>query len=201
MNDKFFDLKKEKQARMINAGLRLFALNGYHHASTDDIVKEAHISKGLLFHYFGSKAGYYAFLYNYVNRYAILEFSSMIRTSGQDFFTLQEQLLNAEASVMEQHPFLFLFLQSVRNEDDSEGLSALEEPERNIIDFIDNLVSNSTHSDYLRINDSAKLAQIIHYVKTELTRELFIDHTTPVAEYKSRMSDYIDLLRHLASNM
>ena len=51
MNDKFFDLKKEKQDRMINAALKVFALRGYRHASTDDIVKEAGISKGLLFHY------------------------------------------------------------------------------------------------------------------------------------------------------
>ncbi len=59
MNSKFFDLKKEKQDRMINASLKIFALQGYRHASTDDIVKEAAISKGLLFHYFGSKLGVY----------------------------------------------------------------------------------------------------------------------------------------------
>ena len=44
MNEKFFDLNKEKQDRMINASLKLFALNGYKHASTDDIVTEAGIS-------------------------------------------------------------------------------------------------------------------------------------------------------------
>ena len=52
MNGKFFDLKKDKQDRMISAALKVFAINGYRHASTDDIVKEANISKGLLFHYF-----------------------------------------------------------------------------------------------------------------------------------------------------
>ena len=46
MNEKFFDLKKEKQDRMINAAQKVFALNGYRHASTDDIVREAAISKG-----------------------------------------------------------------------------------------------------------------------------------------------------------
>ena len=40
---------------MINAALKIFAKNGYAHASTDDIVKEAGISKGLLFHYFINK--------------------------------------------------------------------------------------------------------------------------------------------------
>ncbi len=45
MNEKFFDLKKEKQDRMVNAALKVFAIHGYGHASTDDIVKEAGISK------------------------------------------------------------------------------------------------------------------------------------------------------------
>ena len=40
MNEKFFDLKKEKQDRMINAALKVFAINGYQKASTDDIVKD-----------------------------------------------------------------------------------------------------------------------------------------------------------------
>ena len=40
MNEKFFDLKKEKQDRMINAALKLFAENGYRRASTDEMVKE-----------------------------------------------------------------------------------------------------------------------------------------------------------------
>ena len=57
MHEKFFDLKKEKQDRMINDSLKVFAMNGYAHASTDDIVREAGISKGLLFHYFVSKLG------------------------------------------------------------------------------------------------------------------------------------------------
>ena len=76
MNEKFFDLKKEKQDRMINASLKVFAMNGYAHASTDDIVREAGISKGLLFHYFVSKLGLYSFIYDYSIRYVILELTT-----------------------------------------------------------------------------------------------------------------------------
>ena len=35
MNEKFFDLKKEKHDRMINVSLKVFAASGYAHASTD----------------------------------------------------------------------------------------------------------------------------------------------------------------------
>ena len=65
MNSKFFDVKKDKQDEMINAALKTFAIKGYKDASTDVIVKEAGISKGLLFHYFTSKQGLYDFICDY----------------------------------------------------------------------------------------------------------------------------------------
>ena len=55
MNERFFDLKKDRQDRIINGAMRIFAQNGYRHASTDEMVAAASISKGLLFHYFKSK--------------------------------------------------------------------------------------------------------------------------------------------------
>ena len=73
MNEKFFDLQREKQDRIINAALKIFAQNGYKHASTDVIVKEAGISKGLLFHYFSSKSGLYSFLFDYSVKYMLFE--------------------------------------------------------------------------------------------------------------------------------
>ena len=62
MNDKFYDIKSDKQERIINAAIKVFAENGYKKASTDVIVKEAEISKGLLFHYFTNKIGLYEYI-------------------------------------------------------------------------------------------------------------------------------------------
>ena len=73
MNQKFFDIPKEKQDRIINAALQVFSQNGYRHAGTDEVVRRAGISKGLLFHYFESKLGLYIFLYDYAVRYMLLE--------------------------------------------------------------------------------------------------------------------------------
>ena len=92
MNDKFFDLKQEKQDRMINASLKIFSRGGYRHASTDEIVKEAGISKGLLFHYFGSKLGLYGFLFDYSARFMLLELSREVKRSETDYFALTKQI-------------------------------------------------------------------------------------------------------------
>ena len=65
MNEKFFTLSPEKQARITNAALEVFARNDYKHASTDDIAAKAGISKGLLFYYFRNKQSLYLYLYDY----------------------------------------------------------------------------------------------------------------------------------------
>ena len=90
MNEKFFDLKKEKQDRIINAALRSFALGGYLHASTDDIVKLAGISKGLIFHYFETKLGLYQFVYDYSIRVINLEIRAAMSGDITDLFAIRE---------------------------------------------------------------------------------------------------------------
>ena len=60
MFSKFLNLD-EKQDRILNAAIKEFAQKGYDSASTNEIVKEAGISKGLLFHYFKIKSSYFSF--------------------------------------------------------------------------------------------------------------------------------------------
>ena len=127
MNDKFFDLKKEKQDRMINAALKVFAGNGYEHASTDEIVKEAGISKGLLFHYFISKIGLYTFVYDYSVKYLLLELNTGVDKEETDFFKLTRQIKNCELQVMRTYPYLIRFLSESGREQNSEALEATRE--------------------------------------------------------------------------
>jgi TetR/AcrR family transcriptional regulator len=65
MFSKFLNLDKEKQDRIINAAIKEFAEKGYDRASTNEIVKEAGISNGLLFHYFQNKKQMFLFLFDY----------------------------------------------------------------------------------------------------------------------------------------
>ncbi|RKM58243.1 TetR/AcrR family transcriptional regulator [Butyrivibrio sp. X503] len=115
MNERFFELKKEKQDRMINAALEVFAKNGYYHSSTDEIVKTAQISKGLLFHYFTSKLGLYAFLYDYSTRFVTLELTQNV-TDENGFFELYKNILSAKVDSLAQYPYIFKFLKKADEE-------------------------------------------------------------------------------------
>jgi len=62
-------LPEDKRERIIRAALAEFVARGYESASTNVITKQAGISKGLLFHYWGSKAGLYMYLVRYCIEY------------------------------------------------------------------------------------------------------------------------------------
>lgn len=94
---------------MINAALKVFAINGYKHASTDEIVKEAGISKGLLFHYFVSKMGLYSFLLDYSVKYMNFEFSRTI-TEVDNYFEYLEKLEMAKLNVLRTYPYMNEFV-------------------------------------------------------------------------------------------
>lgn len=128
MNERFFDLKKEKQDRIINASFEIFAENGYEHASTDDIVKKAGISKGLLFHYFISKIGLYTFLYDYATRYTALEIKSSISEGTKEYFALRKLIAFADMQIMGNYPYMLMFIDRAAQEQDHDASAAVEAP-------------------------------------------------------------------------
>ncbi len=57
----FEKLSADKKELILSAGMKEFSQKPYKEASTDSITKACGISKGLLFHYFGSKKEFYFF--------------------------------------------------------------------------------------------------------------------------------------------
>jgi AcrR family transcriptional regulator len=53
------DRSLARRAELISIGRRLFADTSYDTLSMDDIAKQAHVAKGLIYYYFKSKRGYY----------------------------------------------------------------------------------------------------------------------------------------------
>jgi AcrR family transcriptional regulator len=49
----------ERRSRLISVGVELFSRHSYDELSVDDIARRAGVSKGLLYHYFDGKRGFY----------------------------------------------------------------------------------------------------------------------------------------------
>src|SRR5690625_5303729 len=83
---KFHNLSLIKQQQIINSAMKEFAEKGFDHASTNNIIKNANISKGLLFNYFGSKKGLYLYLIDYAIDIVDGKFLNLIDVGERDLF-------------------------------------------------------------------------------------------------------------------
>lgn len=193
MNSKFFDLKKEKQDRMINAALKVFALGGYRHGSTDDIVREAAVSKGLLFHYFGSKLGVYRFVFDYSVRYMALELRSTVNPGERDLFEVMKQAECAKMHAMRNYPYMQQFLNRSEAEDSYEALLSVEE-KRNALK--EAYLSVEGQIDYAALPagiDGEKLRKMLDFTVKGLMTERFQDASFQPEMLYQEICGYLDM--------
>ncbi len=197
MNEKFFDLKKEKQDRMINAALKIFAMKGYEHASTDDIVREAAISKGLLFHYFISKLGLYTFIYDYSVKYVTLELSTGVDKSETDYFKLFWQMKQAQVQVMHTYPYMLQFLNESKKEDVSEALLETEEKRTVIPDLYSQILKRADKGRFKTDINIDKLTNIIDFTLNGSMTEKFLAGAFQPEQYAEEVKGYLQMFQKM----
>ena len=197
MNAKFFDLKQEKQDRMINAALKVFALNGYVHASTDEIVAEAHISKGLLFHYFESKIGVYSFVFDYSIKYLSLEYSAAVDPSETSYIVIRKQMEAAKMQVMKNYPYMQYFLNTVSKETFPEALKALESSKKSFEEALGTILEHTDLEELKAKPDCDKCLTILEYSLDSLLEDMFARNEFTVEGYYNEAIRYIDLINRL----
>lgn len=105
---KIMTMEEEKRERVIAAAFREFN-KGYHLANLDEIVKKAGISKGLIFHYFGSKRGLFLFLIKYSLDIIITEYQKVI-FENRDFLENIRIASKQKIELFFRYPLLFGFL-------------------------------------------------------------------------------------------
>lgn len=120
MNEKYYNLPKEKQQRILNAGYRVFSQNSYKRSPMREIADEAGISKSLLFHYFLNKKELYMFLWDEGARITIeyLEKCGCYKKLG--LFDQMERGMYAKLQIMKIYPDMAAFTIKAFYEKDSE---------------------------------------------------------------------------------
>lgn len=134
MNKKFYDLAQEKQDRIINAALEVFAKNSYKKAPTSEIAAKAGISKSLLFHYFKNKKELYLFLYDYVILMGIEMRDNSKIWNETDFMEIMRVSLSEKCKVCKRHMYLYVFSLQAYYEEDEEVKDDLIEKNAQLID-------------------------------------------------------------------
>ena len=119
-------IPKDKRAPLLAAAVQEFAALGYMSASTNRIVEAAHISKGLLFHYFGDKKGLYLYSVQTCIAELMRRFDERLGpTTSPDVFERLKQYTLAKWSLVEEDPSAFEFLQEAMLDPPAELREAL----------------------------------------------------------------------------
>ena len=106
----FNSLEESKRQRILNAALKEFAENGYEQASTNRIVKNAGIGKGMLFYYFNNKKELYQYLIDYSMDVTVNEFLNLIDTTESDFIDRMKQVSELKMNLISDNPDIMNFM-------------------------------------------------------------------------------------------
>jgi len=99
----------DKKDRLINAAMKEFGANRFEKASTNTIVKEAGISKGLLYHYFDSKDALYSYLFEYAMTSVAVPIAEQVGLEETDILKRIEQISHLKIKIFHQMPALVSF--------------------------------------------------------------------------------------------
>lgn len=107
---KFKSLDEEKQQKILDASLKEFAEHGYERASTNRIVKEAGIGKGMLFYYFNSKQDLYEYLAEYSLDYMVEKYFDRVDVREPDFIERLKLTAQVKLEAQTENKNVFNFL-------------------------------------------------------------------------------------------
>jgi len=198
---KFWNLDREKQDRIVNAAMKEFSQKGYDLASTNQIVKEAGISKGLLFHYFQNKKQLYLFLFDYGYDRIVEEFYQKIDLSEKDFFKRTREAVMIKMELLTTYPDIFKFMEEALLEDSAEIKAELEKKKKEFIEI--NMEKFFEGVDYSKFREDVDLKivlKIITFTLEKLSEEaLFKAKLSPTHEFdyekiRIEAEDYFDVL-------
>ncbi|MDV3428916.1 MAG: TetR/AcrR family transcriptional regulator [Bacillota bacterium] len=112
MHTNFEKLTEEKRKRIIDACIKEFSLSGYMNASTNNIVKEAGISKGALFVYFRNKQELYLYVLDYAIEYYIDYMQKRMKVNDPDFFQRILDWAELKIDISTEEPEVYNFFAS-----------------------------------------------------------------------------------------
>ncbi|MCA9765522.1 MAG: TetR/AcrR family transcriptional regulator, partial [Carnobacterium sp.] len=90
----------------INSAMKEFSINSFQKASTNVIVIDAGISKGLLFHYFGTKDNLYKYLEYFSMKIIIEGIVDELDWNQKDIFLRLKEISMIKFKIMQRYPYL-----------------------------------------------------------------------------------------------
>ena len=117
----FEKLPDEKKELIVSTGIREFSSRSYREVSTDELTRSCGISKGILFHYFGSKKNFYLYCLECALKRLVTEEPGGCE-GGEDFYGIIFGEMEKKISLCLDHPDESLMV-NMASRDPSEEIS------------------------------------------------------------------------------
>ena len=198
----FLKLDAEKQERILTTASAEFLEKGYGEASTNAITHKAGISKGLLFHYFGSKEGLYKFLMEESARRIAGEVFPALDISGGDVFGIIKTITRIKMEICARYPIETNFLAaSYAAQNLPEALRTYREKFKGVSYDLVVLISGTLDKNLLAEGVELKVAaDIISWVCQKFTDDLIAERgkaleTRDWEPITEKLDKYFDALK------
>jgi AcrR family transcriptional regulator len=197
----FLNQDDQRKDRILEAALIEFSDKGYKKASTNTIVREAGVSKGLLFHYYKSKKDLYILLFNHANKVIEEELYAEVNYADRDVLNRLYQSTIAHIEAYEKHPLFVKLFELNAKVEDKEIIKATT------------IISKSTrvrtyeksflNIDYYLFNDTINIDRSLEVIKWTIDRirddwkviNRFNITADALEQLSMDISHYLDLFR------
>lgn len=200
MDEIFNNINPEKRDRIINSALEEFCKNRYEKASTNNIVKNANISKGLLYHYFTSKKKLYEFLEIFVIKTIAKTIDEKVDWNESDFFKRLKQIVIVKLEITNSYPHIYDFAMVMYENKSIEEVKKISER------FSPDILHRTYHYniDYSKFRDDMNKEKVISIIRWTFEKygEQFVKQnhlTNDDIDYKhieKEIDEYIEILRN-----
>jgi len=202
--DAFHSLETEKKERIIDAALDEITKKGFKKASTNAIVEQAGISKGMLFYYFGNKEELFDFICEYTIEFAkreyIEKFAGLLET--RDFIERCKALAELKRRIIQNHPKIIKFYESFFLSENAEQFSKYSDTIQETYVAVRDVLYNNI--DYTLFRDVIEPEKTLTYIRwlteryeKELTDRIIVDGGLQSESEDNAFNQYYEFLTDL----
>lgn len=183
MNKSFehIDINNEKVYRIVNSAFKVFSNNDLEKASTNMVVTQAGISRGLLYHYFKDKQELFDFLVYFSVKVIMTDLKENINWNDCDFLNRIRQAIIIKLDQMERYPYMIEFFAKYANKLTKSSINSQTE------EFFPGVRGKfySYNLDFSQVKDGVDVDKMISVIKFAL---------------KGLIQDYLDTERLSSGN-
>lgn len=199
MEEIFKNIDPEKRDRIINSALEEFSTNRFDKASTNNIVKKAGISKGLLYHYFKSKKSLYEHLETFAIEIITDAISKEMDWEESDLFARIKQVVLIKFKVYVRYPYLVAFGKVMYEK------KSIDEIKEKVETYLPDIYNQIYHRniDFKLFKDNVDIEKAIKITQWTLEKlgEEWITHLVPLnadINYEGlaqEIDEYLEMLK------